>query len=104
MDVAELLAALASLRGEIARDIKEKKGAGGTTILAESNIFVTAAANLGWYNGQPPTIYTLLKSIEFAHAQITIETVRDGVSETASHMLAAIAVTGNAKEDHQRIR
>lgn len=91
MNPSELLAALAELRGAIAADIRAKKGAGGTTVLASDNPFVVAAACLGWQTGEPPTIYTLLKSVEFAHAQITIETFRDGVSETATHMLAAIA-------------
>ena len=91
MNEIDLLAALADLRGVIASDIRAKKGAGGTVPLASDDPFVMAAARLGWQTGAPPTIYNLLKSIEFAHAQITIETFRDGVSETAAHMLAAIA-------------
>lgn len=90
MNETALLAALAKLRGEIATDIRAKKGAGGTLSLGSDNPFVVAAARLGWQTGAPPTIYTLLKSIEFAHAQITIETFRDGASATAAHMLAAI--------------
>ncbi|MBC7513921.1 MAG: hypothetical protein H7234_05730 [Herminiimonas sp.] len=91
MNETDLLTALAALRGAIATEIRAKKGAGGTLPLASDNPFVAAAARIGWQTGAPPTIYTLLKSIEFAHAQITIETFRDGASETAAHMLAAIA-------------
>ena len=91
MSETELLAALVELRGAIASEIRAKKGAGGTLLLASDNPFVTAAARLGWQTGTPPTIYTLLKSVEFAHAQIVIEAFRDGASETAAHMLAAIA-------------
>lgn len=91
MTDTELLAALAELRTTIASDIKAKKGAGGTVPLASDHPFVLAAARLGWHTAAPPTVYTLLKAIEFAHAQITIESFRDGVSETATHMRAAIA-------------
>ena len=92
----ELLAALAELRGAIANNIRATKGAGGTVPLAEHDRFVAAAAALGWQTGTPPTIYTLLKSIEFAHAQITIETFRDGFSQTAADMLAAVSDTAIA--------
>ncbi len=91
MTVTELIAALADLRGAIANDIRMKKGAGGTLNLADDNEFIVAAARLGWQTSEPPTIYTLLKAIEFAHAQITIELFRDGESETAGHMMAAVA-------------
>ena len=90
MNETKLLAALAELRGAIANDIRANKGAGGTVPLSVDDRFVAAAAALGWQTGTPPTIYTLLKSIEFAHAQITIETFREGFSQTAADMLAAI--------------
>ena len=91
MTVPELLAALAELRTTIAADIRAKQGAGGTLALSAENAFVVEAARLGWQTGTPPTIYALLKSIEYAHAQISIETFRDGESETARHMAAAMA-------------
>jgi hypothetical protein len=90
MSIPDLLAALAALRGDIAADIRARKGAGGTELLGADNPFVSAAAGLGWETGTPPTIYTLLKAVEFAHAQITIEVFRDGESSTARHMLAAM--------------
>lgn len=90
MTETELIAALADLRGAIAADIREKKGAGGTHALPPDNVFVVEASRLGWETGEPATIYTLLKAIEFAHAQISIELFRDGKSETAGHMMAAM--------------
>lgn len=91
MSVPELLEALAALRAAVAADIRAKKGAGGTTVLDASNQFVRSAAALGWQTGDGSTIYTLLKALEYAHAQINIELFRDGVSETAQQMLAAQA-------------
>jgi hypothetical protein len=91
MTETELIAALADLRGAIAADIREKKGVGGTEPLSPENVFVLEAARLGWQTSEPATIYTLLKAIEFAHAQISIELFRDGKSETAGHMMAAMA-------------
>ncbi len=90
MTETELIAALADLRGAIAAAIRENKGAGGTLPLPPDNVFVVEASRLGWQTGEPATIYALLKSIEFAHAQISIELFRDGKSETAGHMLAAM--------------
>ena len=91
MTDTDLLAALADLRSAIANEIRVTKGAGGTVPLAADNRFVAAARGLGWQTGAPPTIYMLLKSVEFAHAQITIETFRDGFSQTARDMQDAIA-------------
>ena len=93
MTETELIAALADLRGAIAADIRKKKGAGGTHTLSPDNDFVIEASQLGWETGEPATIYTLLKAIEFAHAQISIELFRDGKSETAAHMMAAMNIT-----------
>lgn len=90
MTETELIAALADLRGAIAADIRDRKGAGGITPLAADNVFVVEASRLGWQTSEPATIYTLLKAIEFAHAQISIELFRDGKSETAAHMMAAM--------------
>ena len=90
MTVTELIAALAALRGAIAADIRQRKGAGGTQPLPPENPFVAQAARLGWQTGAAPTIYTLLKAIEYAHTQISIEVFRDGVSETAQQMLDAM--------------
>jgi hypothetical protein len=91
MTIPDLLAALAALRGDIAHHIRASKGAGGTLPLPSDNVFVQRAGALGWQTEAPPTIYGLLKAVEFAHAQISIEVFRDGASETASHMLAAMA-------------
>lgn len=92
----ELIAALAELRSAIANDIRNRKGVGGTTVLPPDNPFIQAANRLGWHASEPLTIYTLLKAIESAHAQINIELFRDGESETARHMLAAIAPAADA--------
>ncbi|MBC7572960.1 MAG: hypothetical protein H7244_01340 [Herminiimonas sp.] len=94
MTIPELLSALAELRGAIAQDIRVTKGAGGTQPLPADNVFVRQAAAIGWETESPPTIYGLLKAVEFAHAQISIEVFRDGASETAGHMLAAMTASG----------
>lgn len=91
MTVPELLDTLAALRSAVAADIRDKKGIGGTAVLGADNPFVQRAAALGWQTGDTSTIYTLLKALEYAHAQINIELFRDGASETALQMLAAQA-------------
>ncbi len=90
MSIAELLTALTDLRTAIANDIRNSKGAGGTVPLPEDHPLVMEAARLGWQNATPPTIYTLMKSVEFAHSQISIEFFRDGDSDTARLMMAAM--------------
>ena len=91
MSIAELLESLAALRTDVAADIRAKKGVGGTAVLSADNPFVRRAAALGWQTSDASTIYTLLKALEYAHAQVNIELFRDGHSETASQMLAARA-------------
>ncbi len=92
MTETELIAALADLRGAIAASIRETKGAGGTQPLPPDDRFVSEARRLGWETSAPATVYTLLKAIEFAHAQISIELFRDGRSDTAMHMMQAMRV------------
>lgn len=91
MTIPELLDSLAVLRTDVAADIRAKKGVGGTTVLAADNPFVQRAAALGWQTGEASTVYTLLKALEYAHAQVTIELFRDGHSGTAEQMLSAQA-------------
>lgn len=91
MTVPELLDALAALRSDVAADIRAKKGVGGTTVLETDNPFVKRAAALGWQTGDASTVYTLLKALEYAHAQVNIELFKDGESETANQMLSAQA-------------
>lgn len=99
MTATELLAALTDLRTAIASEIRNGKGAGGTVPLAPDNPFVVAASKLGWETSGPATIYTLLKAIEFAHSQISIELFRDGESATANLMLAAVDAESARRAD-----
>ena len=93
MTVSELLETLAALRTDVAADIRAKKGVGGTAVLDADNPFVKRAAALGWRTSDESTVYTLLRALEYAHAQVNIELFRDGVSDTANQMLAARAAS-----------
>ena len=93
MTVPELLETIAALRTDVAADLRARKGVGGTAVLGGDNPFVMRATQLGWQTGDTATIYTLLKALEYAHAQVSIELFRDGASETANQMLAAQAAS-----------